>query len=315
MNVDAGVTRAQPRQAVVPRSRSSLRRREAMTGYLFILPAVLGFLLWTAGPMIYSFWMSLHEWDLLTDPEWVGFGNYRDMWEDKLFWKSLRVTFYFLFVSVPLFQLISFGVALLLNVRVRGMSFFRTAYYLPTIVPLVASSVLWAWVFNSEFGLLNAALRKFGISKILWLQDPTWAMPALIVMSLWVFGGTMIIYLAGLQGIPQHLYEAAELDGAGPWNKLLNITIPMMSPVIFFNLVLGLIGALQTFTQAYVITNGGPQNSTLFYALYIYRRAFTDFKMGYASALAWVLFGIVLAFSILIFRSFGRMVYYEDEAN
>jgi multiple sugar transport system permease protein len=174
--------------------------------------------------------------------------------------------------------------------------------------------VLWAWVFNSEFGLLNAAIRKFGFSKILWLQDPTWAMPALIVMSLWTFGGTMIIYLAGLQGIPAHLYEAAELDGAGEWNKLLNITLPMMSPVIFFNLVLGLIGALQTFTQAYIVTDGGPQNSTLFYALYIYRRAFTDFKMGYASALAWVLFGIVLAFSILVFRSFGRSVYYEDDA-
>jgi multiple sugar transport system permease protein len=313
MNIDAGITRTESRSLAIPKTRSSLRRREAITGYLFILPAVLGFLLWTAGPMAYSFWMSLHEWDLLTSPEWVGFGNYRDMWDDPLFWKSLRVTFYFLFVSVPLFQLLSFGVALLLNVKVRGISFFRTAYYLPTIVPLVASSVLWAWVFNSEFGLLNALLRKFGISKILWLQDPTWAMPALIVMSLWVFGGTMIIYLAGLQGIPAHLYEAAELDGAGEWNKLLNITVPMMSPVIFFNLVLGLIGSLQTFTQAYVITNGGPQNSTLFYALYIYRRAFTDFKMGYASALAWVLFGIVLLFSILVFRSFGRMVYYEDE--
>jgi multiple sugar transport system permease protein len=314
MNIDAGITRTEAPGLAIPKTRSTLRRREAVTGYLFILPAVLGFILWTAGPMVYSFWMSLHEWDLLTSPEWVGFGNYRDMWDDPLFWKSLRVTFYFLFVSVPLFQLISFGVALLLNVRVRGISFFRTAYYLPTIVPLVASSVLWAWVFNSEFGLLNALLRKVGISKILWLQDPTWAMPALIVMSLWVFGGTMIIYLAGLQGIPQHLYEAAELDGAGEWNKLINITIPMMSPVIFFNLVLGLIGSLQTFTQAYVITNGGPQNSTLFYALYIYRRAFTDFKMGYASALAWVLFGIVLVFSILVFRSFGRMVYYEDEA-
>jgi multiple sugar transport system permease protein len=313
MNIDAGITRTESRSLAIPKTRSSLRRREAITGYLFILPAVLGFLLWTAGPMAYSFWMSLHEWDLLTSPEWVGFGNYQDMWDDPLFWKSLRVTFYFLFVSVPLFQLLSFGVALLLNVRVKGISFFRTAYYLPTIVPLVASSVLWAWVFNSEFGLLNALLRKFGISKILWLQDPTWAMPALIVMSLWVFGGTMIIYLAGLQGIPAHLYEAAELDGANEWNKLLNITIPMMSPVIFFNLVLGLIGSLQTFTQAYVITNGGPQNSTLFYALYIYRRAFTDFKMGYASALAWVLFGIVLLFSILVFRSFGRLVYYEDE--
>jgi multiple sugar transport system permease protein len=252
---------------------------------------------------------------LLRDPEWTGLGNYRRMLDDPLFWKSLRVTFAFVFIFVPLLQVLSFAIALLLNVNTRGISFFRTAYYLPTIVPIVASSVLWSWVFNSEFGLLNSVLRRFGFPKILWLQDPDYALFSIIVMSLWTFGGTMVIYLAGLQGIPQHLYEAAAIDGAGPWRKLRDVTVPMISPVIFFNLVLGFINALQTFTQAFIITDGGPQNSTLFFALYLYRKAFRDFAMGYAAALAWVLFGIVLLFSLLLFRSFGRMVYYEDEAN
>lgn len=294
--------------------RASLKTREAISGYLFVLPAVLGFVLWTAGPMIYSAWVSTTEWDLLSPPVSVGLGNYRAMLDDPLFWKSLRVTFYFTAVSTPLFQLLSFATALLLNASLRGIALFRTIFYLPTIVPVVASSVLWAWVFNSEFGLLNSLLRGIGLPKVLWLQDPHWAMPALIAMVLWGFGGTMIIYLAGLQGIPTHLYEAADIDGATAWQKLIDVTIPMMSPVIFFNLVLGLIFALQTFTQGYIITNGGPQNSTLFYALYLYRRAFTDFRMGYAAALAWVLFAIVLALSLLVFRFFGRMVYYEDES-
>ena len=313
--VHAGTRGLATETATPQRSRISLRRREAISGYLFILPAVLGFFLWTAGPMVFSAWISFHEWDLLRDPEWTGLGNYRRMMDDPLFWKSLRVTFAFVFIFVPVFQLLSFAISLLLNASARGISFFRTAYYLPTIVPIVASSVLWSWVFNSEFGLLNSVVRRFGFSKILWLQDPDFALFSIIVMSLWTFGGTMVIYLAGLQGIPQHLYEAAAIDGAGPWRKLRDVTVPMMSPVIFFNLVLGFINALQTFTQAFIITDGGPQNSTLFFALYLYRKAFRDFAMGYAAALAWVLFGIVLLFSLLLFRSFGRMVYYEDEAN
>lgn len=313
--VDATTRHLAAAEATPKGTRVSLRRREAIQGYLFILPAVLGFLLWTAYPMLRSLWISLHEWDLLTDAKWVGFGNYQKAWDDPLFWKSLRVTFAYVLIFAPLFQVLSFLVALLLNVNVRAIAFFRTAFYLPTIMPVVASSVLWTWVFNSEFGLLNAGLRHFGVHKILWLQDPTYALPALIVMSLWTFGATMVIYLAGLQGIPQHLYEAAAIDGAGPLRKLRDVTIPMMSPVIFFNLVLGLISAMQTFTQAYIVTNGGPSNSTLFYALYLYRKAFTEFQMGYASALAWILFGIILCFSLLVFRSYGRIVYYEDEAN
>jgi multiple sugar transport system permease protein len=294
-------------------ARSPMARQEAIYGFLFIAPAVLGFLIWIAGPMLFSAWLSLTEWDLLSPPEFVGLSNYQAMFQDPLFWKSLRVTAYFTLVSVPLFQALAFAVALLMNVKVRGITLFRTIYYLPSIVPVVANALLWAWVFNSDFGLLNAALRAIGLPKVLWLQDPSWAMPALITMSLWGIGGAMLIYLAGLQGVPQQLYEAAEIDGANYWHRFRHVTIPLMSPVIFFNLLLGLIGALQTFTQGYIITNGGPQNSTLFYALYIYRRAFTDFKMGYAAALAWVLFAIVLVLSVLVFRYLGRQVHYEDE--
>ncbi len=300
--------------APTQQARLSIRAREAIYGYLFIAPAVLGFILWIAGPMIFSAWVSLTQWDMLSPPKIVGLQNYRHMLEDNLFWQSLKVTMYFTVVSVPLFQTLAFAVALLMNVKVRGITIFRTIYYLPSIVPVVASSMLWAWIFNSDFGLLNSLLQAVGLPKVLWLQDPTWAMPALIVMSLWGIGGTMLIYLAGLQGVPVQLYEAAEIDGANKWQQFLHVTVPMMSPVIFFNLVLGLIGALQTFTQGYIITNGGPGNSTLFYVLYLYRQAFTYFNMGYASAMAWVLFVIILALTLLVFRYVGRMVYYEDES-
>jgi len=238
--------------------------------------------------------------------------NYQQMLHDDLFWKSLAVTFYFTLVSVPLSLVLSFAVALLVNVNVRGISLFRMLFYLPSIVPLVVNAVLWLWIFNSELGLLNAVLHWFGIPKVLWFQDSNWAMPALIIMSQWSIGGSMIIFLAGLQGIPQHLYEAAEIDGANYWQRFWNVTIPMMSPVIFFNLVIGLIGALQTFVPGYLMTQGGPQNSTLFYGLYIFRSAFRDFKMGYAAALSWVLFAIVLLLSLFVFRYLGRLVYYEE---
>jgi multiple sugar transport system permease protein len=294
-------------------AHTTMGRREAINGYLFVAPAVLGFVIWVAGPMLFSAWLSLTEWDLLSPPEFVGLSNYRTMIADPLFWQSLRVTFYFTLVSVPLFQALAFAVALLMNVKVRGISLFRTVYYLPSIVPVVANALLFAWIFNSDFGLLNAVLRFFGLPKVLWLQNPATAMPALIIMTLWGIGGAMLIYLAGLQGVPQQLYEAAEIDGANFWHRFRHVTVPMMSPVIFFNLLLGLIGALQTFTQGYIITNGGPQNSTLFYALYLYRQAFTNFKMGYAASLAWVLFTIVLVLSIFVFRTLGRQVYYEGE--
>ena len=299
-------------QNVARPMRFSLRKRNTLIGYLFISPVILGYLIWVAGPMIVAVWLSFTEWDMLRPAQFVGLSNYQLMLHDDLFWKSLTVTFYFTLISVPLSLTFSFAVALLVNVNVRGISLFRMLFYLPSIVPLVVNAVLWMWIFNSELGLLNAVIHWFGLPKVLWLQDSNWAMPALILMSLWGIGGGMVIFLAGLQGIPQHLYEAAEIDGASYWNRFRHVTIPMMSPVIFFNLVIGLIAALQTFVPGYLMTQGGPQNSTLFYGLYIFRSAFRDFKMGYAATLSLVLFVIVLLLSLFVFRYLGRLVYYEE---
>jgi multiple sugar transport system permease protein len=315
-SVEAKVQPAVAEPAVAVRSsRLSLRHKEALAGYIFILPAVLGFILWTAGPMLYSLWLSFHSWNMVQDPEWVGLGNFREMWNDRIFWASVRATLTYAAILVPLFQLLSFAMALLLNSKIPGISFFRSAFYLPVVIPVAAASFLWGFIFNSEFGLLNYVLRELGFNKILWFQEPQYAMAAMVIMSLWLFGGTMVIYLAALQGVPEHLYEAAALDGANAVRRLFVVTIPMMSSVIFFNFVLGVIGALQIFTQSYIITDGGPQNATRFYSLMIYERGFRDFQMGYASALAWVLFLFILLLSLLIFRSLGRMVYYEEEGS
>jgi multiple sugar transport system permease protein len=299
-------------QKVARTMRLSFRKRQILAGYLFITPVILGYLIWVAGPMLAAIWLSLTEWDMLQPATFVGLSNYQQMLHDDLFWKSLAVTFYFTIVSVPFSLILSFALALLVNVNLRGVSIFRMLFYLPSIVPLVVNAVLWLWIFNSELGLLNAVLHWLGLPRVLWFQDANWAMPALIIMSLWSIGGSMVIFLAGLQGIPEHLYEAAEIDGANYWQRFWNVTIPMMSPVIFFNLVIGLIGALQTFVPGYLMTQGGPQNATLFYGLYIFRSAFRDFKMGYAASLSLVLFAIVLVLSLFVFRYLGRLVYYEE---
>jgi len=224
----------------------------------------------------------------------------------------LKVTTTYTAISVPLTMVLAFLLALLMNTKVRGITVFRTIYYMPSIVPAVANAVLWAWILNSEFGLLNAFLHFLGLPKIMWLQEPEWALPALILMSLWSLGGPMVIYLAGLQGIPNEFYEAAEIDGAGGWAKLWHVTIPLMSPVIFFNFIMGVIGTFQVFTAGYLITNGGPQNATLFYVLYLYRNAFQYLRMGYAAALAWVLALVIMGLTALIFRGLGGRVYYEE---
>jgi multiple sugar transport system permease protein len=262
--------------------------------------------------MIYSVWLSMTDWDLIRSPRFVGGANFVRMANDSLFYKSLWVTLYYTAFHVPLTLVLAFLVALLLNTNTRGIAFFRTLYYLPSIVPAVANSVLWIWIFNSEFGLLNLLLRNLGMNKVLWLQDPRTALPALIIMSLWSLGGTMIIYLAGLNGIPEQLYEAAKIDGAGSWARFWKITLPMMTPVIFFNLILQIIGSFQVFTASYLMTRGGPNYATNFYVLYLFDNAFSWFDMGYAAALAWVLFFIILALSMLVFRSGSRWVYYEE---
>jgi multiple sugar transport system permease protein len=254
----------------------------------------------------------VQDWNLISPPRFVGLANLRKMPSDPLFWQALKVTTNFTLISVPLGLVLGFLLALLMNTKVNGITFFRTVYYLPTIVPAVANAVLWAWIFNTEFGLANVALRAVGLDKIKWLQEPEWALPALIIMSLWAFGGSMVIYLAGLQGIPEVFYEAAKIDGAGRWAQLRHITIPLMSPVIFFNLIIGIIGSFQVFTAGRLITNGGPQNATLFYVLYLYRSGFESLQMGYAAALSWVLFLIIMALTLFVFKYIGARVYYED---
>ncbi len=286
--------------------------RRTIVGYIFIGPFILGFIIWFLIPALTSLWMAFQDWNMITPPKFVALGNFRDLFKDKLFWQSLKVTSIYTLVSVPLSMVLAFLIALLMNTKVRGIAVFRTIYYMPSIVPAVANAVLWAWILNSEFGLLNAFLHALGLPKVLWLQEPEWALPALILMSLWGLGGSMVIYLAGLQGIPNEFYEAAEIDGAGAWAKLRHVTIPLMSPVIFFNFIMGIIGTFQVFTAGYLITSGGPQNATLFYVLYLYRNAFQYLRMGYAAALAWVLAFIIMGLTVFIFRGLGRRVYYEE---
>jgi multiple sugar transport system permease protein len=294
---------------VMPRTMGG---RRTLTGYLFIMPFILGFLLWFLIPALVAVWLTFQRWNLISPPEYVGFENIVHLWNDKLFWQSLKVTINFTIVSVPLSLVLGFLLALLMNSKVRGIAVFRTIYYLPSIVPAVAAAVLWAWILNTEFGLLNSLLNYFGLPKVAWLQDPDFALPALILMSLWALGGSMVIYLAGLQGIPESFYEAAKIDGAGRGAQLRHITIPLMGPVIFFNLIIGIIASFQVFTAGFLITDGGPQNATLFYVLYLYRTGFRYLDMGYSAALAWVLFLIILVLTLLVFRYVGRGVHYDD---
>jgi multiple sugar transport system permease protein len=286
--------------------------RRNVTGYIFIAPFILGFLLWFLIPAATSLWLVFQDWNMIAPPKFVALDNFKRIVSDKLFWQALKVTTVYTVVSVPLTLVLAFLLALLLNTKVRGIAAFRTTYFLPCIVPAVANAVVWAWILNSEFGLLNALLHAIGLPKVLWLQKPAWALPALILMSLWGLGWTMVIFLAGLQGIPNEFYEAAEMDGAGRWAKLWHVTVPLMSPVTFFNLVMGIIGTFQVFTAGYLITNGGPQNATLFYVLYLYRNGFLYLDMGYAAALAWVLFFIIVVLTAFIFRGVGSRVYYEQ---
>ncbi len=288
-------------------------------GYLYIMPWFIGFICFALGPIVVSFFMSFTRWSMLSSPQWIGLENYSEiLLRDPLVGKSLWNTAYYVLFSVPLGIALSLGLALLLNQKLRGIGLFRTLFFLPSVTNLVAVSILWMWIFNPEFGLLNRALEWTGIEGPLWLQSETWSKPALILMSLWGIGGGMIIMLAALQGIPPELYEAADLDGAKRWRKFWHITAPMISPALFFNLIMNMIGSFQVFTQAFVMTasagqgsEGAPNNSTLFFVLYLYKKAFQQFKMGYASALAWILFIIILLFTLFQFNLSRRWVYYE----
>ncbi len=293
-------------------SRSVLR--ENLAGYLFASPFLLGFLLFWALPLAAVVYLSLTDYDLLTQPAFVGFANYERMLSaDPLFWKSLRVTTLYSLGSVILQVGFGLGLALLLNQKVRGLAFYRTLFYLPTVVSGVAVAYMWLWVFNPVAGIANQLLGLVGLEGRNWFFDLDWVLPTFIVMSLWNIGGSMVLYLAGLQGVPTALYEASELDGAGPLRKLKDVTLPMISPVIFFTFIIGIINSFQIFTNALVITEGGPANSTLFLVLYLYRNAFENLRMGYASALALALFAVVLVLTAISFRLSKRLVYYESE--
>jgi multiple sugar transport system permease protein len=288
-----------------------MRVREALVGYLFVLPPIIGLLVFIVGPILASLYFSFTDYNIIATPSWVGMSNYRTALNDPLFWQSLKVTAIYASVSLPLGLVLSLGLALLMNQDIAGVEFWRTVYYLPSVISGVAVATLWAWLFNPEFGLINGLLGFLGIPGVDWLFDKRTALPALIIMSLWSIGGNLVIYLSGLQSIPTELYEAAEIDGASGWRKLISVTLPLLSPVIFFNLVMGIIGVFQWFTEPYVMTRGGPQHSTLSYQLNLYRNAFSYFKMGYASALAWILFLIIALLTLLVFRSSPLWVHYE----
>lgn len=275
-------------------------------------PAILGLLIFTLGPIIASLLLSFTDYNIITDPEWVGLKNYVDMFEERLFWQALRVSAIYSIVSVPLGLTLSLGLAVLLNHAMRGISIFRSIYYMPTVISGVGVAMLWRWLFNAEFGVINVLLDGIGIEGPAWLLDANWALPALIITSLWGIGGTTLIFLAGLQAIPEELYEAAEIDGAGLWSRFWSVTLPLISNVTFFNLVLGIIGALQVFTDAFVITRGGPNHATLFLSVYLYQHAFQYLNMGYASAIAWFMFFVVMLLTVLVFKSSPLWVYYES---
>lgn len=306
--------------ARVKPKRSAQWWRDARDGYLFAAPWLIGFFLFTLGPMLVSILMSFTRWDGITAVsriEWVGIANYQELLaKDDRFRTAILNTAAYVLFAVPLGTLNALCLALLLNQEVKGQAVFRTLFYLPSVVSGVATYMMWLWLFNPSFGPINFALSRLGVPPEQlpgWLTDPRWAMPAFVFMSLWGVGNSMLIYLAGLQGVPIHLYEAADLDGAAPWVRFRHVTLPLLTPTLLFNLVMGIIGSFQTFAQAFIMTQGGPKDATLFYVLYLYQKAFQQFKMGYASAMAWILFVIVMLLTVLLLSSSKRWVYYEGE--
>ncbi len=295
---------------------SQLQVGEAVWGYILTLPWLIGLFVFLVGPIIASAYFSLTEYDVITPPEWVGLANYQQaFFNDRQFWPSLWRTLVYSLAVVPIGLAGSLALALLLNRGVPGTNAFRTLYFLPSLTPAVALAVLWVWLFHPSVGPINLILGWFGIPGPGWLASKDWAMAALIVISLWTAwgGNNMLIFLAGLQGVPQEFYEAAEIDGAGPWAKFRNVTLPLISPTMLFNLILGVIGALKVFTLAFVATEGGPSYATWFLALHIYRHAFEYFRMGYGSALAWVFVVVVVVFTYIQMNWSRRWVYYAGE--
>ncbi|MCL4532414.1 MAG: sugar ABC transporter permease [Actinobacteria bacterium] len=299
-------------RAAAGRHRTSAAAwRDFRAGLLFGAPAIIGLLVFSVYPILSSLVDSFTAFDMIRPAKFIGLDNYVTLFtQDPLFWSTLYNTAYYVVFSVPLGIIVAFGLAMLLNQKVGGLSIYRTIFYLPSITPFVATAVLWVWVFNPQYGLLNTLLAFIGIQGPGWLSDPDWSKPALIIMSVWSVGGLMVIFLAGLQGVPQEQYEAAQIDGANRFQLLRHVTIPFMGPYFLFGLITGLIGGFQYFTQVYVMTQGGPANSTNMYSLYLFLNAFSYFKMGYASAMAWILFLLIGLCTVIVFRSSVSRVYY-----
>ncbi len=310
-----------PRRGLFRMSRAE--RSNLLLGLAFISPWLIGFLCFTLYPMLASLYYSFTDFKIISVPHWVGLENYRHMLQDPLFWKSLGNTLYLTFIGTPLAILVALGVAMLLNTKgLRGIGVFRTIFFLPVIFPAVAAAILWLWLLNPTYGLLNQLLAVIGIHGPGWFYDANWAKNGIILITVWAAGDVVIIYLGALQNVPRSLYEAAEIDGAGPWVRFRNVTVPMISPAILFNLITQCIAAFQSFTQAYVVSQGismtgaaagGTQNSLLFYGLNLFNSAFRYFNIGYASALAWVLLAVILIATFAMFRISRGRVYYEGE--
>jgi multiple sugar transport system permease protein len=320
---DSAVT-VGPARATRRRGRSGrLARGEARAAYIFISPWIVGFLVFTAGPMIASIYFSLTNYDVLQPASWVGLDNYRQiLGGDDLFRQALLNTVVYTAMFVPAHMIVALAMALLLNASVRGTPLWRTFFYIPSVTPIVAVAILWRWILNPNGGAINTVLGWFGLPGPGWLTDPSWMKVSLVLLALWQVGSTMLIYVAGLKNIPQDLYEAAKTDGAGALSRFRNVTLPMLSSVLFFTAVIGVISSFQLFAQPAVLfepaggssngaLTGGSGNAALFYIMYLFNQAFAYFKMGYASALAWILFVIIIAFTVLQFRLSNRWVYYE----
>lgn len=296
-------------------AKTMREKKDNRNGYLFVMPWILGLFLFTLIPMLFSAVLSFCDWDIVTGlstVEFVGAKNYTRLFNDPDFYQALKVTFKFCLISIPFYQIISLAIALLLNMRIRFMKAFRLVYFLPSIIPTIAASMIWIQIFG-ESGILNQALSVFGIKGPAWLNNPKTSLYAMVIMGVWGIGNTMIIYLSGLQGVSEEVKEAAAIDGANSVQSFFKITVPLISPTIFFNVIMAVISSFQYFTQAFVMTEGGPLKSTLFYNLLLYTTAYKDYEMGYAAAMAWVMFAIILVFSLLVIKSSSFWVYYQND--
>lgn len=293
------------------------KQKEAITGYLFFLPALINLIFFLGIPILFALYISFTNYNLfnVNNIQFVGLQNYRNLFNDSLFYKSLGNTLYHVSLSIPVNTVVGVSLALLLNNhQLKGLKLFRTTFLLPTVVSGVAVTLLWQWILDPNFGLINSFLMNFGVNGPGWLTDSAWSKPSIVLMNTWSVGGTMMIYLAGLQGIPQTLYDAATIDGAGVFRRFWHVTIPLLSPTIFFNMITGAIGAFQVFAEAYIMTGGGPNNSTLYYAYYLYNKAFADLQFGYASAMGWILMVITLVLTLIAMRISTKYVYYEGNS-